>query len=136
MLCLLLLICVLVCGEPIGTVLIRYINDTMIRLSCETVPDCYTTMCRTQNTNDGDVLGIYYLPNRTCDCYFKSSIQQSKDRYNETLLIGGNEQGSMIDSIECDTYNDCTQKMCLLADEPSIKYVSLASTYGDVLDCR
>ena len=134
----LLVLLFLVCAnaDNIGTVGFWYVNETLEKSSCSDIPDCYTKMCRKQNHNDGDVVGIYYFPDRACRCWPHVKNDSPPGNYSDLLLFCNNKEGSMIDYIYCQEYADCVQKMCLLANEPGVKQILLGSAYGDVLDCR
>ena len=90
-------------------------------------------MCKLQNHNDGNVESINYLPNTRSTCWFPI---KSHYNTNYTLLVASNESGSMVDVIRCFDYHDCMQKVCLLANEPSVDMVTLGSIYGEIIDCN
>lgn len=63
------------------------------------------------------------------DCNF--SLEYNGD---DILLLAMNGTG-IVDSIQCDNYPDCLQKVCLLGKEPDKQGVFLW-TNDDPIDCR
>jgi hypothetical protein len=105
----------------IGSIFTIYMNDSRTKMPYATIPNCYKIMCN--SINDNEIVAVYYLPNRHSDCYFP--LRDNNSTYDDIILVGMTYDKSYMDPMNCNSHHDCSQKICLLSNEPSVEVVFL-----------